>query len=264
VSGDAFKAFESEGWSARAGTYDALMARATALAVEPLLDAAGVGPAVRVLDVGCGLGTLSAAAAARGAAVTGVDLADGMLAEARRRHPEIEFVRGDAEALPFADGAFDVALGAFVVNHLPHPELAAAELARVATRVALAMWGPEDEVAILGLPARAVADLDANVPPGPDSLRFTDAAELKALLGEGASFSEFKAELHIDSLDELWDGVRGGTVRTAARLAAATPEQLAAARARLTDLAEPHGTTGGYALPITIRVATACSSGPGP
>ncbi len=150
---DAFKAFESEGWSARAGTYDALMARATALAVEPLLDAAGVGPGVRVLDVGCGLGTLAAAAASRGALVTGVDLADGMLAEARRRHPSIEFVHGDAEALPFAAGAFDVALGAFVVNHLPHPERAAAELARVAARVALAMWGPEDEVAILGLPA---------------------------------------------------------------------------------------------------------------
>jgi 2-polyprenyl-3-methyl-5-hydroxy-6-metoxy-1,4-benzoquinol methylase len=140
-AGAAFKAFESEGWSARAGTYDALMARATLLAVEPLLDAAGVGPGVRVLDVGCGLGTLSAAAAARGADVTGVDLAEGMLAEARRRHPSIEFVLGDAEALPFADGAFDVALGAFVVNHLPHPERAAAELARVAARVALAMWG---------------------------------------------------------------------------------------------------------------------------
>jgi SAM-dependent methyltransferase len=256
VSGDAFKAFESEGWSARAGTYDALMARATALAVEPLLDAAGVGPGVRVLDAGCGLGTLSAAAAARGAEVTGVDLAEGMLAEARRRHPAIEFVHGDAEALPFADGAFDVALGAFVVNHLPHPEAAAAELSRVAGRVALAMWGPEDEVAILGLPARAVAGLDANVPPGPDSLRFTDADELAALLGD-ATVREFKSKLQVETLDELWDGVRGGTVRTAARVAAASPEQLAAARARLTDLAEPHRTAGGYALPITIRIAVA-------
>ena len=58
-----FKDFEAAGWSARATTYDALMARATALAVEPLLDAAGVGSGVRVLDVGCGLGALAAAAA---------------------------------------------------------------------------------------------------------------------------------------------------------------------------------------------------------
>ena len=58
-----------------------------------------------------------------------------------------------------------------------------------------------------------------------------------------------------------WDGVRGGTVRTAARLAAATPDQLAAARARLTDLAEPHRDRRGYALPITIRIATAFLKG---
>jgi SAM-dependent methyltransferase len=262
VSADAFKAFESEGWSARAGTYDALMARATALAAEPLLDAAGVAAGVRVLDVGCGLGALAAAAASRGAVVTGVDLAEGMLAEARRRHPAIEFVHGDAEALPFADGAFDVALGAFVVNHLPHPERAAAELARVASRVALAMWGPEDEVAILGLPARAAAGLEANVPPGPDSLRFTDADELAALIG--GTIRELRATITVDSLDELWDGVRGGTVRTAARLAAASPEQLTAARTRLAALAEPHREPGGYALPITIRIASGCSARRGP
>ena len=73
-------------------------------------------------------------------------------------------MHADAEELPFDDGAFDVALGAFIVNHLPDPERAAAELARVAGRVALAMWGPADEVAILGLPARAAADLDRDRP----------------------------------------------------------------------------------------------------
>jgi SAM-dependent methyltransferase len=252
--GAAFKAFEAAGWSDRAGTYETLMARATAFAIEPLLDAAGVGAGTRVLDVGCGLGTLSAAAAARGAAVTGADLADGMLAEARRRHPHVEFVHADAEALPFADGAFDVALGAFIVNHLPHPERAAAELKRVARTVALAMWGPEDEVGILGLPAQAARELAANVPPGPDALRFTDAAELARLIG--GTVTEIAPTLHVATLDELWAGVRGGTVRTAARLAAATPEQRDAVRARLAELAEPYRTPSGtYALPTTIRIA---------
>ena len=176
---------------------------------------------MRVLDVGCGLGTLAAAAAARGATGHRRRPRRGMLAEARRRHPAIEFVRADAEALPFADGAFDVALGAFIVNHLPHPERAAAELRRVARRVALAMWGPEDEVGILGLPARAAADLDASVPPGPDAARFTDAGELARLIG--GTVTELRTTLHVDALDELWDGIRGGTVRTAARLAAASP-----------------------------------------
>jgi len=251
--GAAFKAFEADGWSARAGTYDALMARATAFAIEPLLDAAGVGAGTRVLDVGCGLGTLAAAAAARGATVTGADLAAGMLAEARRRHPQVEFVLADAEALPFADGAFDVAIAAFLVNHLPHPEQAAAELKRVGRHVALAMWGPEDEVGILGLPAHAARDLDANVPPGPDANRFTDADELARLID--GTVTELTPTLHIDDLEHLWDGVRGGTVRTAARLAAATPEARDAVRAHLTDLAEPYRTPTGYDLPNTIRIA---------
>ena len=108
-----------DGWSARAGTYDALMARATALAVEPLLDAAGVGPGARVLDVGTA-SARSPPRPPRGArSVTGVDLADGHARRGAPPAPDDRVRAGDAEALPFADGAFDVVLGAFVINHLP-------------------------------------------------------------------------------------------------------------------------------------------------
>jgi SAM-dependent methyltransferase len=264
VSAEGFKAFEAAGWSDRAGTFETLMARATAAAVEPLLDAAGVASGTRVLDVGCGLGDLAAAAAARGSRVTGVDLAEGMLAAARARHPGIEFVHGDVERLPFADAAFDVVLAAFVVNHVPDAERAAAELARVCRgRVALAMWGPPEEVALLGLPAQAVtaAGLDHSaIPEGPSSLRFTDAAELVRLLDglDDVRTREVRFDLQVESLDDLWDGVLGGTVRTAARITRATPEQRDRARAELARLAEPHRRGGGYALPTTIRIATAC------
>ena len=196
--------------------------------------------------------------------VTGVDLAEGMLAAARERHPDIEFVHGDVEALPFADGRFDAVIAAFVVNHLPEPEVAAAELARVSRgRVALAMWGPPDEVALLGLPADAVtaAGLDRSaIPAGPSSLRFTDAGELTGLLGGllDVELREVRFDLPVASLDELWAGVLGGTVRTAARLAAATPDQRDRARAELGRLAEPHRRGAGYALPTMIRIATGC------
>jgi SAM-dependent methyltransferase len=250
---DDFKAFEARGWTERAGTYDALMARVTAVAIEPLLDAAAVGPGMRVLDVGCGPGALAAAAGARGAQVIGVDLAEGMLAEAARRHPEIEFARADAEALPFGDGTFDVALGAFLVNHLPDAETAIAEMRRVASRVALAAWGPEDEVAFLALPARAAATLDPGIPDGPSGERYADRERLAALVG--GTVSEVRTTLHVDTLDELWDGIRGGTVRTAARLEAASPDALATTRAELTRLAEPYAAPAGYELPLTILVA---------
>ena len=165
-------------------------------------------------------------------------------------------MRADAEALPFADGAFDVALGAFLVNHLPDAEGGDRRDAAGGRRVALAAWGPEDEVAFLALPARAAAELDPGVPDGPSGERYADRAALAALVG--GTVSEVRTTLHVDTLDELWDGIRGGTVRTAARLAAATPGPARAA-ARDSRLARArralsHGRRG-YALPITIRVA---------
>ena len=244
---DAFKAFEAAGWSARAATYDALTARATAFAIPALL--AHVNAGDRVLDVGCGPGTLTAAAAERGAHVTGVDLAAGMVAEARRRHRGLTFVEADAEHLPFDDDTFDVALGAFLVNHTPDAPAAVAELKRVARRVILAAWGPEDEVAFLTLPAQAVHGL-GGVPDGPDSELYAHPDRLAALLGH-ATVTTVRDTLHVDSLDALWDGIRGGTVRTAARLEHATDEH----RARLTALAEPYRTATGYELPVMILIA---------
>ena len=159
----------------------------------------------RVLDVGCGPGALTAAAAERGARVTGVDLAAGMVAEARRRHPDLTFIEADAEHLPFDDDAFDVALGAFLVNHTPDAPAAVAELKRVARRVVLAAWGPEDEVAFLTLPAQAVHGL-GGVPDGPDSELYAHPDRLAALLGE-ATVTTVRDTLHVDSLDALWDGI---------------------------------------------------------
>jgi SAM-dependent methyltransferase len=263
---DAFKAFEAAGWSERAATFEALVARATAEAIEPLLDAVGAGPGDRVLDVGCGLGTLAAAAAARGARATGVDLAEGMVEAARRRHPELELVLGDVEDLPFADGAFDACTAAFVVNHLVEPERGAAELARVLRpggRVALAMWGPLDEVALLGLPtaAAAAAGIDNRaIPAGPSGERFTDRGELAGLLaGAGladVAIRELAFVLRTGGIDELWAGLLGGTVRAAARLTAAPPAARERARAELERLAEPLRDGPGYALPTVVRIAS--------
>ena len=60
---------------------------------------------MRVLDVATGPGYVAGAAAASGATVVGLDFSPPMIAEARRRYPDIEFHEGDAEALPFDDGA---------------------------------------------------------------------------------------------------------------------------------------------------------------
>lgn len=106
-------------------------------------------PGARVLDVACGTGNLSLPAAQAGAIVTGVDIAPNLLATARARAKEegahIQFDEGDAEALPYADAAFDEVVTMFGAMFAPQPQLAAAELARVCRpggRVAMANWTP--------------------------------------------------------------------------------------------------------------------------
>jgi ubiquinone/menaquinone biosynthesis C-methylase UbiE len=85
-----------------------------------------------VLDLGAGTGVGSSAATAAGARVIALDLALGMLVADRERRPPA--VVGDAVALPFAPGAFDVALAPFCLNHLDDPSAGVAEAARVLRR----------------------------------------------------------------------------------------------------------------------------------
>ena len=93
-------------------------------------------------------------------------------------------------------------------------------------------------------------------PGGPDSLRFTDAGELTRVM-EGAGLRdvelrEISYALPVASLDELWHGVLGGSVRTSRRLSAGGE----AAREALREVAEPYRDGGGYALPTLVRIAS--------
>jgi demethylmenaquinone methyltransferase/2-methoxy-6-polyprenyl-1,4-benzoquinol methylase len=93
--------------------------------------AAVVRPGDRVLDLCCGTGDLALAAQRAGGRVTGLDFSERMLERARRKSAEIDWVRGDALALPFADGAFDAATVGFGVRNLDDLEGGLAELRRV-------------------------------------------------------------------------------------------------------------------------------------
>lgn len=88
-------------------------------------------PGERILDVACGTGTSTVAIQAKGATAVGVDFSGGMIQEARRRHPGIEFVHGDAQALPFADGEFDAVTISFGLRNVHEPHRALAEMYRV-------------------------------------------------------------------------------------------------------------------------------------
>jgi SAM-dependent methyltransferase len=128
----------------------------------------GVNPELEVLDVATGTGNAAIPAAATGAHVIGLDLVPELLAVASRRAGEagveVEWVRGDAEDLPFEDGRFDVVLSTLGVQFAPDHELTARELARVCRiggRIGLCNWTPE------GYIGRFFATLGPYMPPPP-------------------------------------------------------------------------------------------------
>jgi demethylmenaquinone methyltransferase/2-methoxy-6-polyprenyl-1,4-benzoquinol methylase len=90
-----------------------------------------VRPGDKVLDSCCGTGDLAIAAAEAGGKVTGLDFSKPMLERARRKAPELEWVEGDALALPFADGSFDAAMVGFGVRNLSELDRGLCELRRV-------------------------------------------------------------------------------------------------------------------------------------
>jgi SAM-dependent methyltransferase len=268
----AFKDFEAAGWSRNALGYGALTGRVTARVAEALLDAARVASGMSVLDVGCGRGDLCAAAAQRRARPTGVDLAEGMVSAAQEAHPSLEFRVADAEDLPFADATFGAALAAFVVNHLPRPERGAAELRRVVApggRVAVAMWDQPERVEFLGLLDAAMdaarVERGLLLPPGPVAYRFADDGELRGLL-EGAGLTGVELATvtfphTVADVDELWDGVHTGSVRTAAQLRALDDDERARVRGALDELLEERRSTGGLVLETAVKIAAGVSPG---
>ena len=90
-----------------------------------------VRPGDAVLDACCGTGDLAIAAAHAGGRVTGLDFSEPMLERARRKAPEVEWIRGDLLELPFADASFDAATVGFGVRNVDDLQRALSELRRV-------------------------------------------------------------------------------------------------------------------------------------
>jgi len=97
---------------------------ATVRAIDPQ-------PGERILDIAAGTGTSSVALAKTGARVVAVDFSPGMVAEGRRKHPELEFIEANAEKLPFVDNEFDAVTISFGLRNINDPRAALAEMYRV-------------------------------------------------------------------------------------------------------------------------------------
>ena len=137
----------SAAWSHVARNYQKNIVPGFRPAARALCDALRIGTEDRVLDVACGPGTLALEAARLGAReVTGIDFAPEMVALARREGAglgNVQFLDGDATALPVLSESFEVAASAFGIIFSPHPRAAMAELHRVVApggRAGLLTW----------------------------------------------------------------------------------------------------------------------------
>ena len=121
--------------------YDDFMGRYSVSLAKPFADFAGVGSGDRVLDVGAGTGALTRELVARGVSAAAVDPSPEFVTVLHERFPNLEVEEAPAESLPYGAGVFDVALAQLVIAFMSDAPAAIAEMARVARRVAVCMWG---------------------------------------------------------------------------------------------------------------------------
>jgi SAM-dependent methyltransferase len=165
-----------------------------ATAGETLVEAAGIEPGMDLLDVGCGTGNATIPAAKLAARVTGLDASPGLIEVAREKGAdamvEVDWVVGDAQAMPFEDDSFDRVISIFGHMFAPDHAAAAGELKRVCRpggRIAIACWTPEGT---LGQMFKRMSTLNPPPPEGfqPPVLWGTEE-HVRELLGDGARFA---------------------------------------------------------------------------
>jgi SAM-dependent methyltransferase len=216
----------SAGWVTHEAVFDAVFTPVT----DAVLGAAALAEDERVLDVGCGSGTLLAAAVAAGAHPVGVDISQGMAEAAARRVPEARVVVADAETADLTSldpaGPYDVVISRFGVMFFADPDAAFANIAAAtapAGRLAFACWRSEEENAMFTLGtdlllARLASELGqepvASEPGAPGPTAFADPDRLRRIL-EGAGWHDVR----IEALDAELDFGRDGTDGVENRLA---------------------------------------------
>ena len=263
---DAFKQFEHSAWNTIADRYEEAWGRLTRLFIPHLLDAVKMKKGNHLLDVASGPGFVAREAQRLGAIAVGVDFSAEMVNIARDRNPGIKFYEGDAESLEFEDNAFDIVVMNFATLHLSDPEAAFAQAQRVLRsggRYGFTIWaGPDQSPAakIVEDAVNAHANLDVDLPQGPDYFGYSDPVKTRSILGKLGFKSEtfryytVSVDWIVPSTLYLFEIERDAGVRTAALLAKQEPEVLEAIQNQIEKAVQAFVTSEGYALPYAAHI----------
>jgi len=249
---DAVERVERETWNRSAGSYNDNAVKLTSHAVALLIEAAQLTSDSRALEVGCGPGHITKLMADSGAEVTGVDLAPGMVAEAGKLHPDIEFKEATVEQLPFDSETFDVVLVNFTIHHFARPAKACTEIRRVLKPGGKFVFaGPIEQFGfgafIEGLTAHHTMD---DLPHGPIYLGASEE-DYKSLMRE-AGFGEYdvnirQLNLYLENLDPLLQC--GWAICDLSKLPGEIQEKI---RSTTIEKAAPYKIDTGYAFPDRV------------
>lgn len=222
--------------------YDAFMGRYSAPLAVAFADSVGISPGTSVLDVGCGPGSLTAVLADRvgATAVAAVDPSPPFVAACSARCPGVDVRVGGAEALPFPDGRFDVALSQLVLHFVGDPAQAGREFRRVLRPggvAAACVWDFDDEMELLRHFWEAALTVDPEAPSEARVLKFGRAGEIAGWLADAGFADIVEARLEVTStyadFDELWSGFLHGIGPAGSYCVSLPEDQRSAVRAAL-------------------------------
>ena len=266
---DDFARFEHEGWHRVADKYDSVWSSLTRQFIPHLLTETNVAPGMAILDVACGPGYVSGAAKELGAVPTGTDFSEKMISIARTMFPEISFIQGDAQNLPFDDASFDRVLMNFGLLHVSRPEQACAEACRVLKpggNFGFTVWaGPEQNpgAKIVNDAIEAHARLDVGLPEGPPKYLHGEPEECRQVLeragfdGSSMTYKTRSVEWQLPDAGYLFEAERNAGVRTAGLLARQMPEALEAIRVAMENGIKQFARGEHFILPMAAHVVVA-------
>ena len=116
---------------AAADSYDVFTPESNARLIETCMRVAGLKRGARVADLGCGSGVFTDLLRRQGYESVGLDISPKLIALGRAKYPNVEFLEGDVEHLPFPSASLDGVLLSGLVHHLPDPSRCATEVFRV-------------------------------------------------------------------------------------------------------------------------------------